>query len=97
MAKEIGYFIDKGDKLPGSGKIISKIDNRTNLEYYLQTGRLPHKNGNCDLCQNEGKKEICDNCTGWEYKFIIITMEEAKARREKEIEASKKKDSKNGK
>ena len=84
MAKDVGYFIDKGDDGELYHGLRSRPDKRTDLEYFIDTGKLPRKIGNCDLCQNLDKIEICNNCTGWANKFIIITLEEVKIRRENE-------------
>lgn len=80
MAKEIGYFVDKGDDSNLYHPIRSRPDKRTDLEYYIETGRLPRKSGCCDLCFNLNKKEICNICTGWDNKFIVITLVEAQKR-----------------
>jgi hypothetical protein len=87
MSKYIGNFIDKGDESELPHHLRSRPDKRTDLEYFIGTkGKLPRKKtlGCCNLCQNLNNKEICDNCTGWNCKFIVITLEEAIIRREKE-------------
>ena len=89
MANPVGTFIANGDDGELYHPIRSKPDNRTDLEYFIQTGLLPHRQGNCDLCLNKSKVEICAKCTGMNNLFIIITLEEANLRYEKE--------SKNGK
>lgn len=90
MAIDLGTFIDKGDESQqprsirnklASGKIISRTDTRTDVEYFLDTGKLPHNQGaNCDVCKNKSKKDICDLCTGYNPLFIVITIDEAKER-----------------
>ena len=78
MAKEVGTFVDLGDDKELPHPLRSRPDNRTNLEYFIQTGKLPWSQANCDLCLNQGKQEVCDKCTGIDCKFISISIEEAK-------------------
>lgn len=90
MVNDLGFFIDKGDESQqprsirnrlANGKIISRTDTRTDLEYFIDTGKLPHnQGGNCDVCKNKGNKEKCNLCSGYNPLFIVITIEEAKER-----------------
>lgn len=89
MAKNVGTFICNGDDGELYHPIRSKSDNRSCLEYFVQTGMLPWRQGNCDICKNKGKQEVCDKCTGMNPLFVVITIEEAKERLQQEKQNGK--------
>lgn len=90
MAKNIGTFIDKGDDGELYHPIRSRVDKRTDLEYFVETkGKLPRKInlGICDLCKHKNLDKtlnVCDSCTSWHLCFTVITLEEAEKRLKKE-------------
>jgi len=93
MAKNVGYFIDKGDDSELYHPLRSRPDKRTDLEYFIETkGQLPRKEnlGLCDLCKHLNQ-EVCNSCTGWHLSFTIISLKEAERRllKEKELKAKK--------
>ena len=83
MYKDVGMFIDKGDKSELYHSIRSKLNKETDLEYYVRTGKCPRR-GCCSLCRNLETKEGCDTCTVDNLKFEVANIDEIKLRLKKE-------------